>query len=524
MANIVETIAAVWDATSGAPVVPDPPTKPVSEITADVPIMPPTDRVAAGEHVAEIIGRTTYGGAQASLIKSRTRVKTVDDTVPDYEFYDKLRRGKTRGYALGSLFAKRIENIYATWIMGDGVFVTLKESGDDGETEDPRTYTDGELTDFISEELTTFITIERDKFGIGDQYIVVNVDGTLSVPSPDTVSVERNPFDYRDVEAVEITTKMDDVTIVDRYEKTGRTVTVINNDQRTTVMEFENLFDGEIPVVHASFAMSANETNGHSVHEQLVPLYDQYDEVIFKQLDGVKLIGSPMLAIQGLDDLTGVVNLNEPNETTTYGDKDGIEADRQQLNIDENAVLLIGKGGQALFVAPPTGFTADTQQALKTLFLLLLDHTGIPEFIWGNEISSGRSSSEVQLEQWGRDVTGMRRFDEKWLKRLCGLWLKARALIDPKIVVDELTASWPELRAEDAELLLNQLRFSAEESLLTREAMLELLDLVDDAADAVAQAEDESDARAEKAFPDGDDVGFGQRLSSDGGGQFDDDE
>ena len=499
MANIVET---------RAPVMPD------------VPIMPPTDRAAAGEHIAEIIGRTTYKGAQASVMKSRTRVKTVDDTVPDYEFYDKLRRGKTRGYALGSLFAKRIENIYATWIMGDGVFVALKESGDDNE-ENPRTYTDGELTDFLSEELTTFITVERDKFGIGDQYIVMNVDGSLSVPSPDTVDVTRNPFDYREIEAVDITTKTDDITIVDRYTRIGRTVTVTDNQQRTTVMEFENLFDGEIPVVHVAFGMSANETNGHSVHEQLVPLYDQYDEVIFKQLDGVKLIGSPMLAIQGLEDLTGVVNLNEPNTTTTYGDKDGIDTERQQLNIDENAVLLIGKGGQALFVAPPTGFTADTQQALKTLFLLLLDHTGIPEFIWGNEISSGRSSSEVQLEQWGRDVTGMRRFDEKWLKRLCGLWLKARALIDPKIVVDELTASWPELRGDDAELLLNQLRFTADESMLTREAMLELLDLVDDAADAVAQAEDEADARAEKAFPEGDDVGFGQRLSADDDGGFD---
>jgi hypothetical protein len=503
MANIVETIASVVDGMSAAPL----------------------DENASSEPVGEIIGRTTYGGAQASLIKSRTRVKTVDDTVPDYEFYDKLRRGKTRGYALGSLFAKRIENIYATWIMGDGVFVSLKESGDDdADTEDPRTYTDGELNDFVSEELTTFITVERDKFGIGDQYIVVNVDGSLSVPSPDTVEVERNPFDYRDVEAVEITTKMDDVTIVDRYEKAGRTVTVTDAMQRTTVAQFENLFDGEIPVVQVSFGMSANETNGHSVHEQMVPLYDQYDEVIFKQLDGVKLIGSPMLAIQGLDDLTGVVNLNEPSDTTTYSDKDANEVERQQLNIDENAVLLIGKGGQALFVAPPTGFTADTQQALKTLFLLILDHTGIPEFIWGNEISSGRSSSEVQLEQWTRDVTGMRRFDEKWLKRLCVLWLKAQALIDPKIVVDELTIAWPELRGDDAELLLKQLQFTANESMLTREDMLTLLDLVDDAADAVARAEEEADARAEKAFPDGNDVDFGQRLSSDGGGGFDDDD
>lgn len=466
--------------------------------------------------VTEIIGRTTHGGAQASLIKSRARVKTVDDTVPDYEFYDWLRRGKSRGYALGSLFAKRIENIYASWVMGDGVIVTLKEGGDADNPDDPRTYTDGKLTDFITEELTTLIEVERDKFGLGDQYIVVNVDGTLSVPSPDTVTVEHNPFDYRDIEVVEITTKLDEVVIIDRYEKTRRVVTMRRNNAPEQSVTFQNLFDGEIPVVHVTFGMSANETSGHSVHEQLVPLYDQYDEVIFKQLDGVKLIGSPMLAIQGLDDLTGVVNLNEPETTTTYGDKDGAEVDRQQLNIDENAVLLIGKGGQALFVAPPTGFTADTQQALKTLFLLLLDHTGIPEFIWGNEISSGRSSTEVQMEQWGRDVTGMRRFDEKWVKRLCSLWLKTQSLTDPSIVTDDLSASWPELQNDDAQLILEQLKFAAENSLLTHEALLELLELVDNAAEAVEEAKEEADARREEEFPEGTTAAFGARLEEGG--------
>lgn len=472
-------------------------------------------RITAGltENVAEIIGRTTHG-AQASLLKSRTAVKTVDDTIPDYEFFDGLRRGKKRGYALGSLFAKRVENIYASWVMGDGVFVTLKESGDKADETDPKTYTENELTDFISEELTTLIELERDKFGLGDQYVIVNADASLSVPSPDTVLVDRNPLDYRDVISVTITTKLDEVTIEDKYEPLLRTLTFKYSNQRVDVFVFENLF-GVIPVVQISFGMSANETSGHSVHEQLVPIYDQYDETIFKQLDGAKLIGTPMLAIQGLEDLTGVVNLNEPQDTTTYFDKDSNEVNQQQLNIDENAVLLIGKGGQALFVAPPTGFTSDTQQALKTLFLMLLEHTGIPEFIWGSQISSGRSSSEVQMQQWSRDVTGMRRFDEKWLKKLCGLWLEARAFVDPQIVVEELAVAWPELLGEDAELLLKKLQMALDATLLTREQTLELLDLVEDAAAAVAQAEEESDERAEKLFPDGDSADFDERLEVD---------
>ncbi len=465
-----------------------------------------------GQPVSEIIGRSTLGDAQVSRMKSRARVKTVDETVADYEYFDHLRRGKAHGFALGSLFAKRIENIYASWVMGDGVFVALKDGGDELNEADPRVYTDGELADFFRAELTTLIEVERDKFGLGDQYIIVNPDGTLSVPSPDTVTVEHDPMDYRKVISVEIVTKLADVTITDLYAASFRSITLRDPGGQETSFDFENLF-GEIPVVIINFGKSANETNGHSVHEQLVPLYDQYDEVVFKQLDGVKLLGNPMLTITGLEDLTEVINLNEPATTDQYVDKDSALVDHQQLNIDENAVLLVGKGGMAGYTAPPVGFTADTQQALKTLFLLLLDHTGIPEFIWGNEMSSGRSSSEVQLQQWTKDVTGMRRFDEKWIAELGELWLKAASFTDPRIVVDAVAVSWPELLAPDMVLLLEKLKFTDLAGLLTRQEILELLDIVEDAKKSVEMAEAEADERREVLFPFGDNAGFENQLS-----------
>jgi len=470
---------------------------------------------AAEEPIQEIIGRTVLGDTQVSFLKSRTRVKTVDETIPDYEYYDKLRRGKARGYALGSLFAKRIENIYASWTMGDGVFVKLQEAGDEESEDDPRVYTDAQLADFLNKELPTLLQVVRDKFGLGDQYVVVNVDGSLSVPSPDTVEVFRNELDYRDIIAVEITTKTEKTTIVDRYTPEQRTITVKKNvGGAEETFTFSNLF-GRIPIVHLAYGMSANETNGHSVHEQLVPLYDQYDEVVFKQLDGVKLLGAPMLAIEGLDDLTAVINLNEPSETSQYKDKDGNLVDRQELNIDENAVLLIGKGGHALFVAPPVGFSADTQQALKTLFYMMLEHVGIPEWIWGTQVSSGRSSTDTQLTQWTKDVQAMRGSDEKWIREMCELWIITQKLVDPKIVVDELAVSWPELLPVEAAMLLEQLRFTLENNILTKQATLELLNLVDDAALAVEAAEKEMDAEQERLFPDGDSNQFNRRLLSD---------
>lgn len=450
--------------------------------------------------VAEIIGRTSYPEAQTALFRSRYAITTVDATIPDYEFYDKLRRGKQPGYRLGALFAKRIEHIFAAWVLGRGVTVSLAESGDPDNADDPRNYTDAALSDFLNANHAALMTIEEDKIGLGDQYIVVNADGTLSVPSPDTVEVTRDPLDYRRVLSYTITTKLPKATITDEYRMDGRTVTtkqLIDGRMAETVDEYANLI-GRIPIVQLAHGRSGNETNGHSVHEDLLKLYDQYDDVVHKQLDGAKLLGNPILAFVGLENLAAVIDANKPQTPETYTDQDGIEVTRPLLNVDSNSVMLIGKGGDGKFIAPPTGFTADTQQALKTLFLLLLDRTGIPEFIWGNEMSSARASSDTQMVQWAHDVEALQKADEGWLLELCEIWLATQALTDALMVVDELQAEWPPVLDENQELKLKSIEMARSYGLLTDKMTLALLRLVEDAGAEVESAQAEAQARRDE--------------------------
>jgi hypothetical protein len=183
--------------------------------------------------------------------------------------------------------------------------------------------------------------------------------------------------------------------------------------------------------------------------------------------------------------------------------------------VDTSAALLVGKGGKASFVGPSVGFTADTQQSLKTLFLLLLDHTGIPEFIWGNELSSSRSSSETQMDQWTKDIGGLRRHDERWLLELCGIWLQTAALTDSRIVVDDLQVDWPALLDENKEILLKFIEFAKLNGLVTDKTALELLALVDNAPDEVTKAQAEAKEKQAELFPEGDTQQFGNRLASD---------
>lgn len=448
--------------------------------------------------VAEIIGRGTHPMAQASIYRSRySALPSLDATIPDYAFYDLLRRGKQPGYKLGALFAKRIEHIFSGWTLGRGVDITLTEAGDADNPDDPRNYTDGKLSDFLNANHSLFMTVEEDKIGLGDQYIVINADGTLSVPSPDTVEVVRDELDYRMVLAIRITTKLEKATIVDEYRADGRTVTIrtyVDGKPVDRVERYANLI-GRIPVIHLTHGMSGNETNGHSIHEDLLKLYDQYDNVIHKQIDGAVLLGNPIPTVSGLEDLAAVIDANKPQTPADYVDQDGAIVTRPELNVDSRSFMLVGKGGKFEMVAPPVGFSADTQQTLKTLFLLLLDRTGIPEFIWGNEMSSARASSDTQMIQWAHDVEGLQKADERWLLEMCMIWLLTVALVDPQIVVDALEATWPPVLDENQELKLKAIEMANSHNLLTNKTTLELLQLVDDAEEEVAKAQVEAEAR-----------------------------
>jgi hypothetical protein len=269
----------------------------------------------------------------------------------------------------------------------------------------------------------------------------------------------------------------------------------VKQGDRAVVTEYENLI-GRIPVVHLTHGRSGNETNGHPIHEELKTLYDQYDDVIWKQLGGAKLLGNPLLAFEGLEDVRGVQNLNAVSPQETYAGSDGTTTERPQIKVDTSAALLVGKGGKASFVGPSVGFTADTQQSLKTLFLLLLDHTGIPEFIWGNELSSSRSSSETQMDQWTKDIGGLRRHDERWL-------------------LEDLQVDWPALLDENKEILLKFIEFAKLNGLVTDKTALELLALVDNAPDEVTKAQAEAKEKQAELFPEGDTQQFGNRLASD---------
>lgn len=484
------------------------------------------------QRVSELIGRYVVATAQTTLYRFRSYTKTADATIPDYEFYDRLRRGKATGYTLGGLFCRAIENKFATWVFGGGLTVTLRD--DDEYSEEALEHTNTRLAKFVGglldagmdddskrpdhddESDALAMTVYQDALGLGDQYIIVNPDGTLSVPSPDTVLVERDELDYHSVLAVAIETRtLSNLTVIDRYTATERTITVKKGTQVQSEETFQNLI-GRIPVVHLANERSANETNGHPVHEDLLPLLSEYDDVAYKQLDGAKLLGNPIPVFENLEDVNATIEANDPAEAETYTDRDGNTATRTQVDLDQNSVFFLGKGGRATMLAPPVGFTKDTNTALRTLFLLLLSRTGIPEFIWGGELTSARATSETQLKQWVKDIEARQKDVGGWLVKLCTIWLQVQMLTDPQIAIGALKIEWPDLVPEEATITLQRLGFALDNSLIRRVTALELLHLVDDAQAEADLAQGEADERREEMFPGEDEFRLGMEEGEGG--------
>src|SRR5215207_7596538 len=77
-----------------------------------------TETYAAGrQRFRELIGRVTY--VYRVLWHDRHRHKaTTDETVPDFEFYDKARRGLAKGLEISGLFLKPINSKVASWVLG----------------------------------------------------------------------------------------------------------------------------------------------------------------------------------------------------------------------------------------------------------------------------------------------------------------------------------------------------------------------------------------------------------------------
>lgn len=466
--------------------------------------------------VAEIIGRVAVAG---STLWQGLGFGSIDQTTPDYIFWDKFRRGKSVGFELVGVLAKPICQIVAGWVLGSGIDAKLTTPEGAEKDTDPVHYTNTLLERFLARIHGLLNTLVEDLYGLGNQYVIVNNDSSLSVPTPNMVDMEQDPLDYRTIIKCTITTKLDKATIKDVYTADTRVISIKITDKALEErfqgggwvaigsgeyqQEFVNLL-GKIPVVHFANDRSGNETNGRPIYEGLLHLFRRYSVLLAKMIDGAEIMGNPLPVFEGLDNVEETVEaVTEPIDQT-FTNPDGTQGSRRRINWDSLPALFIGKGGSFKFAAPPGGFTDDIKNVLKLLFTLILEFTRIPEGMWGTELSSARATFTEQMKTFyayiesrrvalagmgADDVLG----DEArgGLLELLDLWLRARALIDTRVVIAPVTLDFQALSDEDAALLQQSVKDAFTNGVITKVTYAKQLPFVVDAEAEVEAANKE---------------------------------
>ena len=471
--------------------------------------------------VREIIGRTVF---DTTPIWKMQIARTYDSSQVDYGFWDRLRHGLADGYSLGALFCKPLTQILASWVVGGELKLRLMKSSPipphlmaqpaatpEEVLSDPVAYTNDLLHRFWNHVRSMMMRVVEDLYALGDQYLVVNPDTSITVMSPETAEINYADDDPETIVSYVFTVKTKDRTIKQTYTKDERivetTITSRSSTSRPTVERYPNLI-GRIPVVHLSCDKSVNERYGRPVYYSLLALFARYDDLLSKALDGAELIGNPIPTFFGMKNINEVIDANEAQDQDTYTDKDGNVAVRTVMRFDRNPVVFVGEGGDFAFRGPDPMFPEAVRSMLKSLFYLILDHTRIPEFMWGGAIASSKASAEVQVPPFALYIEGRRLQLEGiaaddvlgveargGLLELVDVWLRTRALSDKKVVVGSVHIRWPDLTEMDETLRLNWVKLLAGLGMLTEETTVGQAGIVDDPHSEVTAAHEQLRAR-----------------------------
>ncbi len=459
--------------------------------------------------ISEMIGRT----ARPFIASPFFTTTTVDWTRVDYAFWDQLRRGKKEDYDLGGLFARPIARNLAHWSLGKGITPEVDEA------EDATGDTETALQDFIADNLVTLIENEEDSLGLGDSYLVVNPDGTLTRASADCVEVLADPPGSQNVVGYRITAKLESQTIIDEYRRDRRTVTVEEGAVKTSTV-YPNLI-GMLPVIHWPCDRAANEMYGHPYYEQLLRLFGRYNRTLSKALDGTELMGNPLPVVEEAENPKQVLELLSGGRTTTYIGEDGKEYTVPVVDWSQIPVAVLGKGAKFKF-AGPASFTGDAAKMLELLFLLMLQATGIPEWVWGGAIASSKASVDAQYPAFENLIDGLRRKYQGPLLATMRAYLATLALYTPNINAQaKITLKFGSVVAEDRAQKLEEIKFARGEGgtsiLITEETALRSLNLVEDPAAEVEAARKEAEEK-QQAQQDGVDQALMKLLANPDGG------
>lgn len=474
--------------------------------------------------IKHILGRTNSAVVVEEFYPTH---KSWDETRPDYVWWDNFRRGRQEGFEASGNQAQAIAETVTSYVIGRGVSVSL-EKIEDKRLQAKEKYTNGLLRRLFTSLQGFLIMLYQDLYALGDQYVIVNSDGSFTVPPPDSVYPQRDDM-TQELTGYKIVTRTDGWTITDEYTAKRRTVTFEGTDENGTPKKIVKQFPvliGRIPVVHFKNDATPQERYGRPGYASLLPLWSDYNDMLIKGAQGSKVAGNPVPVFEGLENPEETIDLNAGPEET-YIDERGEERKQRRIYWDRLAAIVLGKGGTFRFASPATGFSTDIENVINLTFKVIQNRTHIPDHVLGGSEGITGEAATAKTPPWVRYIEGRRDLfagnieDDDLgidaaggLQELVQVWLKTRSLYDKKIIVGPTVIQWSDLTGEDQKIKFEKVKFAHSRGMITGETALRILDLVEDPTTEYRMGQAELKTRL-LVEPEGDDF-TGGKLKEDG--------
>jgi hypothetical protein len=406
----------------------------------------------------------------------------------DYDYYKRLYRGQVRGLELAGLLTKPIVSKLSSWTLGRAPRWKL-----DSETSQQA------LGDWWNDHHPDILAAWRSALKEADAFFVINSDLSLTLLPPDSVDPIVADDDFGNIIGWRVTQVLTHpettlrMTVEDEYYADRRIHRVTIDGVRRDENTFPNLL-GRIPLIHIANQADAGEVFGHAEAEALLPLFHKYGEVFEAAIEGNVLQGrpTPVLTFATVADLEKFDDENATFETQQLPDGTSQRVKTYEVDLSQ---LLVASGAEFKYESPGN-FTADTAQLLEILFYLILEHSELPEFVFGNAISSSKASAETQLPIFLRFVEARRGEMARWMIEIAEIALGYLALTTPGVATATPILQWEPLDQQDGTLTLETIKWAYMEGLIDELTALQLMPVeIEDAEAVLAKAKEE---RAER--------------------------
>jgi hypothetical protein len=383
----------------------------------------------------------------------------------DYDYWRKAFYCRVRGLEISGLFIKPLVSKIAGWTLGRAPNFKL-------ESESSREALDNWWETHHAQVLKAF----RQALKQGDSFLVVNSDLSVTLVRPDAVDPIVADDDYTNIigwrvwQVLQHPERFDRQSIIDEYYADRRVHRVERNGVPIQETVYPNLI-GRLPIIHIANQTDEGETFGHAEAEALIEVLHRYGEIFEAAIEGNKLQGrpTPVLQFENVADLDRFWALYGRSVHQTL--PDGRTESYETLSVDLSQLLTVS--GAEFDYKAPGNFTEDTERLLGLMFYLILEHTEIPEFIFGNAIASSKASAETQMPVFEKFIEERRGQVGEWLLELAQIVLGYLSLIEPGVTTEEPSLQWHKL-TQDGRLTLDTVTWGLTEGLLDRRTALML--------------------------------------------------